>query len=164
MIISGYQGIGKSTLADKDKRFIDLESSNFFVYGVRPEDWYIMYGNVAISLSKQGYDVFISSHKEVRDYLEKVSDEKLVVIFPSLEMKESWILKLSNRYIETQSKKDLKALNNARLCYTESIKDLSSQPGFLKIILTNEKYQLRTILDLIRQGIHTADQTFVVGE
>ena len=29
MIIIGYQGIGKSTLANKDDKFIDLESGSF---------------------------------------------------------------------------------------------------------------------------------------
>ena len=33
MIIIGYQGVGKSTLANKDDKFIDLESSSFWVKG-----------------------------------------------------------------------------------------------------------------------------------
>lgn len=38
MIVIGYQGIGKSTLANKDLRFIDLESGNFWVDGKRADD------------------------------------------------------------------------------------------------------------------------------
>ena len=52
MIYVGYQGIGKSSLGGTDK-YIDLESSNF----KHEDDWYKTYCDVAISLSKQGYDV-----------------------------------------------------------------------------------------------------------
>lgn len=33
MIIIGYQGIGKSTLAHEDNKYIDLESGNFWYQG-----------------------------------------------------------------------------------------------------------------------------------
>ena len=52
MIIIGYQGIGKSTLAGKDNKFIDLESGNFWVNGERVENWYIPYCQIAEHLSK----------------------------------------------------------------------------------------------------------------
>jgi ABC-type phosphate/phosphonate transport system ATPase subunit len=42
IIIVGYQGIGKSTLAYHNKRVIDLESSNFFVNGERSKDWHVV--------------------------------------------------------------------------------------------------------------------------
>ena len=67
MIYVGYQGIGKSTLANKDLKYIDLESSNTFIDGERPKRWEAMYVNFAVCLSKQGYNVFISSHKVVRN-------------------------------------------------------------------------------------------------
>ena len=57
VIISGYQGIGKSTLSRNYSCFIDLESSNFFVTNsngetVREENWYKVYGNIALSLAE----------------------------------------------------------------------------------------------------------------
>ena len=63
MIYSGYQGIGKSTLCKNDRRFIDLESSNFFIDGKRDENWYKVYANIAKDLSDSGFNVFIASHK-----------------------------------------------------------------------------------------------------
>ena len=43
MIVIGYQGIGKSTYSNKDITCIDLESGNFWVDGVRLDDWYKVY-------------------------------------------------------------------------------------------------------------------------
>ena len=71
MIITGYQGIGKSTLARKDKNIIDLESSSFWKYDkscnskTRCEDWYVYYCQVAMDLSRQGYTVFVSVIKKL---------------------------------------------------------------------------------------------------
>lgn len=71
MIITGYQGIGKSTLARKENNVIDLESASFWNYEngnkTRPDDWYVYYCQVAEHLSKQGYIVFVSCHQQVRD-------------------------------------------------------------------------------------------------
>ena len=59
MIISGYQGIGKSSLAGKNN-CIDLESGNFWVDGKRADDWYKQYCQIANHLTEQGYRVFFS--------------------------------------------------------------------------------------------------------
>ena len=75
MIVIGYQGIGKSTLAQKQFKYIDLESSALRRDGVRWHNWYEPYCLVAEWLSKQGYIVFVSSHKEVRDYLNEFCEE-----------------------------------------------------------------------------------------
>lgn len=69
MIIVGYPCIGKSTYAVSHKyKAIDLESSNF----IKDGSWVESYCNVAIGLSEQGYDVFVSSHDDVRKQLLKV--------------------------------------------------------------------------------------------
>ena len=162
MIISGYQGIGKSTLAVKSKDFIDLESSNFFIHDQRPEGWHQMYCQVAESLSRQGYDVFVSSHKIVREYLKEFSKEKTILVFPSKEMKENWISKLRSRYEESRSDKDFRALSNAEQFYDKSIDDLLSQTGFLKIVLTSEEYKLGYLLDMIKNDTYTPSQSFVI--
>ena len=111
MIIIGYQGIGKSTLAGRDK-FIDLESGNFWVDGKRAEDWYKPYCQIAEHLSAQGFTVFTSSHEVVRKQLRN-SKEKVFVAFPSLELKDCWIEKLKMRWEDTQLDKDYKAYMNA---------------------------------------------------
>ena len=149
-IISGYQGIGKSTLAKTDSLyFIDLESSNFFVTNsngetFRDENWYKAYGNIALSLSEQGFDVFISSHKPVRDYiaLNKNENTKLILIYPTEELQEPWIRKLQNRYITTTLDKDFKAYMGAKNYYLDNIKDLKEQEGWEKIEIDKMDYSL----------------------
>lgn len=130
MIIIGYQGIGKSTLAGKNK-CIDLESSNFWFRDtetfqtVRHNDWYVPYCNIANHLSEQGYTVFTSSHEVVREELKK-SKEKVYVIYPSIKLKDKWISKLEERYKNTELKKDYKAMMNAKGRYDENINELKN--------------------------------------
>lgn len=144
MIVIGYQGIGKSTLSNNDLRFIDLESSNFYINGKRADDWYKAYCNIAEHLSKQGYIVFTSSHKPVRDTL-KDSTEKVIVCCPSLELKDQWIKRLQDRYNNTKLEKDYKALMNAKTEYENNIKDILNS-GIDNVILTNINYDLASIL------------------
>ena len=69
MIFTGYPGVGKSTLSSPTPyNLIDLESSNFELQnesGTTSKDpnWYKAYGNIAVDLSKQGFNVFISCQK-----------------------------------------------------------------------------------------------------
>lgn len=148
MIISGYQGIGKSTLAGRD-RFIDLESGNFWIGGKRADDWYIPYCNIALHLSSQGYKVFISSHKLVRDYLASLpKTEELVVVYPSLELKSDWICKLAVRYERTNLEKDYKSLMNAKNCYADNITDLMNQVNFGHIEIKSMDYNLQDLIEV----------------
>ena len=144
MIIIGYQGIGKSTLANKNIKYIDLESSNFFIDGKRQENWFIIYCNIANHLSEQGKNVFVSSHEVVRESL-KYSKEKVVVVYPSLKLKEQWLEKLQERYNITQLEKDYKALMNAKDRYEENIKELQNN-DFTKIEIKDINYDLERIL------------------
>ena len=145
MIIIGYQGIGKSTLAKDSLKYIDLESGNFWINGERDEQWYKPYCNIANHLSAQGYTVFTSSHKEVREEL-KNSSEVVKIAFPSLELKTDWLIKLTNRYNESMLEKDYKALINASLHYEDNIEDLMNEP-FDKIIINNIDYNLRELIE-----------------
>ncbi len=144
MIIIGYQGIGKSTLANKNINYIDLESSNFFIDGKRQENWFIIYCNIANHLSEQGKNVFVSSHEVVRESL-KCSKEKVVVVYPSLKLKEQWLEKLQERYNITQLEKDYKALMNAKDRYEENIKELQNN-DFIKIEIKDINYDLEKTL------------------
>lgn len=123
MIVIGYQGIGKSTLAKNKSGYIDLESGCFWNNGTRIDDWYIYYCQIAEHLSKQGNVVFVSSHKPVRDYL-KSSNERTICIYPSIVLSEEWKIKLRHRYNETRLVKDYKAWMNAEDMYYENISDL----------------------------------------
>lgn len=125
MIIIGYQGIGKSTLTKNNKGYIDLESGNFWWNGQRPHNWYIYYCQIAEDLSRQGYIVFVSSHKEVREFLKnKNSEEVVIVIFPSILKRDEWVKKLKDRYDESGKEKDYKAWMNAEDRYKENISEL----------------------------------------
>lgn len=126
MIITGYQGIGKSTLAKKRQDIIDLESSYFWKFDedgnkTRPSDWYVYYCQMAESLSKQGYIVFISCHPEVREYMRKHRTEMFCAIFPHKSLKDIWISKLQERYYCTKSEKDLRALEHAEKFFDKDI-------------------------------------------
>ena len=123
MIIIGYQGIGKSTLSKKSKGFIDLESSNFFHHGKRPDDWYIYYCQIAEHLSEQGYVVFVSSHEPVRNYFVN-SNERAIIICPDFMLKDEWIRKLRKRYEEVTNDKNYKAWQNAACRYDDNIKEM----------------------------------------
>lgn len=150
MIIIGYQGIGKSTLGGTNN-FIDLESGNFWIDGERWHDWYKPYCKIAEHLSAQGYDVFVSSHEVVRKQL-KDSKEKVIVVCPSLELKDYWIEKLGKRWLKTNLDKDYKAYMNAKDRYTENIKELLSE-GFECIKIEAKKYDLNWMLMMYKEGI-----------
>lgn len=143
MIIIGYQGIGKSTLAGK-RNCIDLESGNFWVDGKRDEKWYVPYCQIANHLSQQGFTVFVSSHEVVRKELEK-SEEKVYVICPDLTLKYHWIAKLQTRWEATELDKDYKAYMNAVDRYSENIGELMNS-GFDVVVLDDMDYSLDGIV------------------
>ena len=142
MIYVGYQGIGKSSISGKNN-CIDLESGNFWVDDKRVDDWYKIYVNIAEHLSNQGYKVFMSSHKVVREELTNRGIE-FTAICPSLKLKEQWLNRLQERFDRTRSTKDFKALKNAEEMYEENIKDLTSERN--TIIITDIKYDLSDLI------------------
>lgn len=151
MIIIGYQGIGKSTLASRNLKYIDLESSNFWFddaetkQRVRHSNWYEMYCNVAEELSRQGYVVFVSSHQPVRERLLK-SEEYVVACVPSLDLKEQWIEKLHIRFKESGLEKDYKAYMNALDRFTENITEIINS-GFDALVINDMHYDLRNLIE-----------------
>lgn len=153
MIVVGYQGIGKSTLAGRDHKYIDLESGNFWVDGKRADDWYKPYCKIAEHLSQQGYIVFTSSHEVVRQYLVENSREPVVLVYPSVELKDAWIDKLENRYAESGLDKDYKALMNAKDRYVENIKELQESCIEYKLELQRMDYDLEASLVYLKNDI-----------
>lgn len=144
MIIIGYQGIGKSTLAGIN-RFIDLESGNFWVDGKREDNWYKIYCNIANHLSHQGYNVFVSSHEVVRKELAN-SNETVIIICPSLELEDEWIEKLKTRWEYSKLDKDYKAYMNASDRYKENILELINDNNFLTLIIDHMDYNLEDLI------------------
>ena len=149
MIVVGYQGIGKSTLANADNKCIDLESGNFWVDGKRADDWYKPYCQIANHLSEQGYTVFVSSHEVVRKELEK-SKELVCVVHPSIQLENAWIYKLAKRYAMTQLDKDRKAYLNAKERYKDNITELMQSP-FVLYEIEDINYNLKDVIDTLRR-------------
>ena len=142
MIIIGYPGIGKSTLAVGNEKYIDLESSLFNDdEGGKPKYWYHTYCKIAEDLSKQGYIVFVSCHKEVQDYL-STSNELVALCYPALELKNLWFGKLLSRYEQDTSDKNLAALSTSVKYYNAHITALNNSTYKHKIILKSIDYIL----------------------
>lgn len=149
MIIVGYQGIGKSSVARNNLSFIDLESSSFFVNGRRDFDWYVVYAQIAERLSKQGYTVFVSSHQVLRDWLAS-STEKVVEIYPSHEIKEDWLRRLKYRLIINPSEKNKRAYEGAVGYYDANIDSFEEDRGhYLYMELRTVNYKLEDVIDSI---------------
>lgn len=144
MIYVGYQGIGKTSLCKKIDKCLDLESSMFILDGKRSDDWYKIYANIAEDLSNQGKIVFISSHKNLRDYL-KEHDIPFTVIFPDINLESQWIKKLKDRYSLSWAEKDFRSWITAEKMYKENIEDLSKEKN--KIIITDINYSLEELIN-----------------
>lgn len=140
MIVMGYPGIGKSTLAkENNERIIDLESSYF------SKD-YEQYVKVACDLESQGYIVFVSSHVEVGEELKRAckSNPNLIVgvCYPVRDIKDEWIKKLKLRYQETKLDKNKRAADHCEEYYTPDIWYIEEggYPDFVLIPIKSMKY------------------------
>ncbi len=147
MIIIGYPGIGKSSIAGKND-IIDLESGNFWAEGKRPNNWYVCYCNIAEHLSRQGYIVFVSSHKVVYERLKKYSKEAIYAIFPASSLRDAWVERLKTRYETTKLSKDFKAWQHAAFEFREDIWDLMNC-GIKFYVINDMEYRLQDIIDYI---------------
>lgn len=119
LIICGYPGVGKSSIAGWNK-CIDLESS-WFSYDkdgnrIYPdEEWVGNYCSFAIDLAAQGYTVLLSTHQAVINQLREWKwlldrDRVRAVIFvPREDMKKAWVERLVNRYLESDKDVDMRA-------------------------------------------------------
>jgi hypothetical protein len=145
MIIIGYPGIGKTTLANTDARYIDLESSLFG----HDRGWIHTYARVASNLSKQGYIVFVSAHGELQDEL-RGSKQRVVVIHPALELREDWTMKLRHRFADNPEEQDKNFRAYVRACddYETDIKALATN-GFERYEIDNMYYSLKDIISNI---------------
>lgn len=151
MIVIGYPGIGKTTLAKCSPFYIDLESSCFKYWDEenqrfrRWDNWAEIYANVAVDLNGN-HDVLVSSHKLVRDALLKhPSKPDIVVCCPVVTLKEAWIKRLQERYEKSRSEKDQAALVNAETSFTTQVNDLLAE-GLPVIEIKSMDYKLSTLL------------------
>lgn len=136
MIIIGYPCIGKSSFCNDFDKFIDLESSCFSKSNPL---WYKDYCTVARDLESQGYNVFVSSHKEVREELAPYQKSiKIVEILPTLEMRDTWVTRVSNRYINTLSVKDKAAMDFIIKNYVFGVGDMMADNIEKKVFIKPE--------------------------
>ena len=123
LIICGYPGIGKSSIAGWNN-CIDLESSYFSRdekgFALCDEDWVTKYCKLAFDIARQGFTVLLSCHVMVRNKLKEIKDMKsnyfyppVVIFCPRADMKEAWGIRLMKRYNETNLDKDFRALEGA---------------------------------------------------
>lgn len=159
MIIIGYPGIGKTTLALKRSDVVDLESSMFNDDdSVKIPYWYKYYCNVASDLSKQGKIVMVSNHQEVVNYLTQTLDENLCFVFPSIDLKSWWISKVKQRMIDDPTIKNHKAFKRVCMRYTTDICKIinivqSRKYGYWCI--ENQDYNLADIVDSLHTGYNS---------
>ena len=150
LIVVGYPGIGKSTVAKSSyMKIIDFESSLFYINNKRQSDWYKIYAKQATELAKQGYMVLVSSHKEVRDELAKYipdSSFDIVTIAPAYHLEKEWIEKLRDRNKADTSPKNFVAYMNAIEHYYEHISDMASDSRFSHIFINSMDYRLDNML------------------
>lgn len=161
MIVMGYPGIGKSTLAEKSLEYIDLETSNWWNListkekknvRVRPNGWEKIYCKVALDLSRQGYIVFTSPNKDIRNCFTRmrqcnqITDKDIIcVCFPSLKMQSEWTERVRQRYIADPSDKNARALDHVLECYVDDVTEMAHSP-FIHIKLFNKDYDLESVI------------------
>ena len=122
MIICGFPGTGKSTMA-RFSRWVDLESTPFSCRG----QW-LLYAEVAKHMSDNGYTVMVSTHKEMIDALEQI-EARYAVVIPPLSDLDTYRL----RYDQRGNSYDfiVKLTNN----WTKWISDIIDTPSVLKTVV-----------------------------
>lgn len=144
-IIVGFPCVGKSSL--KEMGWIDLRSDCFWIgeegKKIRPEGWYESYCNVAIDLAGQGYNVLVPSHEAVRRYL-KSRGVDYIVVYPDPSLKDQWIQKCRDRYIENPNRETLSAYEAVRDHWDSFMEDLSSEESAIVIKYMN--YSLKRMI------------------
>lgn len=141
MIFPGYVAIGKTFVASKDNNFIDLDSY-YFKNCNQNYPWYKTYCDLAIKLSEAGYNVFTACHDEVLKHL-SLNYDKVVAIYPSIELKEYWMERTLRRYNKTGKDKDKKAYE--RVCNYFDNDVANSHTHGIKVIFLDKNSDLESI-------------------
>ena len=126
MIYIGYPWIGKTTLSKERNNFIDLESSYFSPFSSAAPANYLTYCSLAMDLNNQNFNVFVSSHRQVTDYLVNSykhigQANELCIIYPAEDLEENWSRKAFERYLKDKSDKNKRALDRILEHYAEDI-------------------------------------------
>lgn len=146
-IISAFPGIGKTTLVQTNKNYVDLESSDYkwididktlsieerkgTAKTINP-DFPENYIKKIMELTDIGFNVLISSHKEVREALQ-AQGIKYTIVLSSLDMKEEMI----NRYLNRGNQESF--VNLLKTNYEKFVEDLSMDSNE-KVVLKSGQY------------------------
>lgn len=162
LIICGYPGIGKSSIAGWN-HCVDLESS-VFSQEVDYTKWVDIYCRTAINLASQGYTVFVSTHQSVVEYLHdaqlelrRVGVHGPFLVYPDKKLKYHWITKLLKRFQMNQNTKNYRAYERAMDHWDKDIAFLDSYaPSHSYAVHDAEKYDLKNIVQEIRNWTESA--------
>lgn len=142
IILLGYPGVGKTTLAKESCLMTDLESSWFFVNGKRFEGWEEVYLTIATGLAIQGRLVLCPTHPAIRQGLWSQEDFAKILVYPALHLKEKWLERIQFRLRNDPSEKNLRALDRVFKFYDQDISDLKKDTHFLHIEIQSMDYSL----------------------
>lgn len=146
MIIIGYPGVGKTTVAKDDYRFIDLGTPGdmFPSIFLSRETKIIGYCHVALNLSKNGYFVFVSSHSDVSKKILSW-DKNAIVCYPDASIKKEWIAKLYKRYKDMRNKETHNAWRRAKDHFDEDVSEMDRMKG-RKLVIRSTDYNLKKMI------------------
>lgn len=149
LIVSGFPGVGKTTLFNQNKGLVllDSDSTNFSWADaekkIRHYDWPNNYiEHIKDNLNKADL-IFVSSHDVVRKAL-VASSLKFFLVYPGLEMKDEYI----RRYVDRGSSEGFVKLLRAN--YENWIAELSSQNGCVHVVLNSGQYLSDVLRDIFR--------------
>lgn len=122
MIICGFPGTGKSTMA-RFSRWVDLESTPFSRRG----QW-LLYAEVAKHMSDNGYTVMVSTHKEMLDALEQI-EARYTVVIPHRTDYETYVERYNSRG------NTFKFISKITSKWDEWISNIIGTPSVLKTVV-----------------------------
>lgn len=167
IIIAGYQGIGKTSIASKQNGIIDLDSSVFKIDGNRTDDWYIIYCRIAVSLAEQGYTVLTSSHScviEEFDHYNTNGNYSITIVCPYYHLKDFWIERLKKRYDKDPSVKNYISWKDTKAHFTDEITQLASCSTVSHIFIDSMDYDLYSIIRGLRYMNYHRVNPLTVGD
>lgn len=138
MVLLGYPGIGKTTLAKKGL-IVDLDSSRFF----GEINWVEKYCAFIKAFNGEGFNVFASCHKKVREELARLGIDYIVII-PSMALRDEWVGKLARRYFASEEDADFRAWHRAMIDFEADIEDLMEEDK--KLVIEAMDYDLEEML------------------
>jgi len=162
ILISGFPGVGKSTLVSNPGNYIllDSDSSNFSWSNKekreRNPDWPQNYLD-HIKTNRDKVDgILISSHKEIRDALVNAG-VGFTLVYPALEMKNEYI----SRYVVRGS--DLQFVELLEVNFETWIQELMTQQGCNHVVLQPGQYLSDVIGNILgeptRSRLSTSDES-----